>query len=129
MNGKEMVSLLRALADPTRLAILELLMQGAYCNCEIGTEFGLPNNLISHHLKVLREAGLIEASRSASDARWIHYAINKESLGRARALITAFLDPARVMERCPQECRPATSTSVTQQKLTAEFSGVVGGYS
>jgi len=104
MNDERIVSLLRALADPTRLAILELLMQGAYCNCEIGTEFGLPNNLISHHLRVLREVGLIEASRSGSDARWIHYSINKESLGRARAWIAAFLDPARVMERRPQEC-------------------------
>jgi len=76
--------------------------------------FGLPNNLISHHLKVLREAGLIEASRSATDARWIHYSINKESLGRARARIAALLDSSRVKQRCPGECRPVAFVDATQ---------------
>jgi len=87
---------LKMLGDPTRLAIFDLLMQGVQCNCELGDELKLPMNLISHHLKVLRDAGLVEAERDAVDARWIYYSINRQALDRLRAQLSAFLDPARI---------------------------------
>jgi len=49
---------LKALADPIRLAILRLLREGTCCNCEIAPALGLSNSLASHHLRILREAGL-----------------------------------------------------------------------
>lgn len=52
-----------ALSDPARLAILEALGRGTRCVCELGPELGLAQNLLSYHLRVLREAGLVTGSR------------------------------------------------------------------
>jgi ArsR family transcriptional regulator len=97
---------LKLLADPTRMRIFDLLMQGVQCNCEIGDALGISPNLISHHLGALRRAGLINVERDASDARWLYYSINRDSLRDARASLVAFMDEGRIQERQPQ-CGPA----------------------
>ena len=106
---------LKVLADPTRLAILELLMNGLQCNCNLGDRMGLPMNLVSHHLKVLREAGLVTFSRDTQDGRWIYYAIDAEGIARLNEALAAFLNPERIMNR-PPVCGPkkagVRSTSV-----------------
>ncbi len=101
----ELVNTLKVLGDPTRLAIFDLLMQGVQCNCEIGDQLKLPMNLISHHLKVLRDAGLVDAERDSIDARWVYYSINKRAINQLRAQFDAFLDPQRIKPRLPT-CGP-----------------------
>ena len=96
---------LRALGDPTRLRVFDLLMQGVQCNCELVGALGLAPNLISHHLGVLRRAGLITATRDPDDARWIYYAVDRAALERLNAALGRFLDPARIQPRQPQ-CGP-----------------------
>ncbi len=95
----------QVLGDPTRLAVFALLMQGVQCNCELGGKLGLPMNLISHHLKVLRDAGLVDAERDAIDARWVYYSINTGALTQLHDQLSAFLDPGRVVPRLPT-CGP-----------------------
>ncbi len=92
---------LKVLADPNRIAILDLLMQGLQCNCYLGDRLGLPMNLISHHLKVLREAGLVNVERDPLDARWVYYSVSPERLLEMREQISAFLDPQRIQARLP----------------------------
>ncbi len=104
-RDERLLALLKALADPRRLAILRLLQQGTYCNCELGQELGLAPNLISHHLKVLREAGLVNADRHPTDARWVLYNLDGAVLDEARALSATLLDPALIGERVPASCR------------------------
>jgi protein-tyrosine-phosphatase len=58
-----------ALGDPARLAIVDALTLGDAAPGEIGQALGLPTNLVAHHLKVLRESGLIARSRSEGDRR------------------------------------------------------------
>jgi ArsR family transcriptional regulator, arsenate/arsenite/antimonite-responsive transcriptional repressor len=55
----EMASLLKILSEPNRLRILEKIMEGVQCNCELGSALQMAPNLISHHLSVLRDAGVI----------------------------------------------------------------------
>jgi ArsR family transcriptional regulator, arsenate/arsenite/antimonite-responsive transcriptional repressor len=43
-------------------------MEGVHCNCELGEALDMAPNLISHHLSVLRKAGLVEVERDAFDA-------------------------------------------------------------
>ena len=110
MDGKrpnivELATVLKALSDPTRLVILDLLMEGVQCNCYLGDRLGLPMNLISHHLKVLRQAGLVKAERDPLDARWIYHSVNQEELARLRERLSAFLDPGRIQLRLPM-CGP-----------------------
>jgi DNA-binding transcriptional ArsR family regulator len=69
----EMVPLLRALADETRLKIFALLTREELCVCEIEDVLGLPQSLVSNHLAVLRRAGLVRWRRDAEDSRWIFY--------------------------------------------------------
>ena len=90
---------LKVLAEPKRLLIIHLLMEGVQCNCELGDALKLPPNLISHHLRMLREAGLIDVERDAVDARWIYYSINRTALAELNKTFGAFFDPDRIKPR------------------------------
>jgi ArsR family transcriptional regulator len=59
------------LVEPQRIKILRLLRGGERCVCEIEHALGLPQNLVSHHLRVLREAGLVSARK---EGQFVHYA-------------------------------------------------------
>lgn len=109
---KELARILRVLSDPTRLAILDLLMQGIQCNCEIGGNLQLPMNLISHHLKALRDAGLVRAERDPVDARWVYYSVDRAALTELRDRLGAFLDPGRIRQRVPS-CGPRVPEAET----------------
>lgn len=96
---------LKVLGEPSRLQIFQLLLQGTYCNCELGKALSMAPNLISHHLRVLREAGLITAARDPRDARWVYYSINREALETLHRLCGELFDPCRLGERQPA-CGP-----------------------
>ncbi len=101
----ELSNMLKVLGDPSRASVFDLLMQGVQCNCELGDQLKMPMNLISHHLRVLRDAGLVNAERDAMDARWIYYSVNQKTLARMRERLDAFLDPKRIQPRQPA-CGP-----------------------
>ena len=61
---------LTVLADPTRLAVLDFLLKGPGTVKEINMGIRIAQNLLSHHLKVLREAGLVVASREGKAVRY-----------------------------------------------------------
>lgn len=99
---------LKVLAEPKRLLIVHLLMEGVQCNCELGDALKLPPNLISHHLRMLREAGLIDVERDAVDARWVYYSLNRAALDELNTAFGSFFDPDRVKPRRPT-CGPQSS--------------------
>ncbi len=96
---EEAVVVLQALADANRLRILNVLMQGDSCNCELNERLGLPPNLLSHHLRALRQAGLVRSRRDAVDGRWSYYVVSKDTLAHWQGWFQEFLDPARVRKR------------------------------
>ena len=96
---------LDALSHPKRLAIFDMLMGGVQCNCEIHAQLGLSLSLISHHMRILEEAGLVRSQRDLNDARWIYYAIEPAALGDLHSVLDAFLDEARIQPRSPA-CGP-----------------------
>ncbi len=96
---------LKIIAEPKRLLILNLLMEGVQCNCELGEALDMPPNLISHHLRILREAGLVDVERDALDARWVYYSINREVLDELNEDFGIFFDPSRIKPRRPN-CGP-----------------------
>lgn len=100
---------LKVLAEPNRLLIINLLMQGTQCNCMLGDALNMAPNLISHHLGVLREAGLVHLERDPLDARWVYYSINCEALTQLNAALGEFLNPERVSSQnkpCSPELTP-----------------------
>jgi DNA-binding transcriptional ArsR family regulator len=102
----EAAAFLKLMADPTRRRIFLVLMQGETCNCEMVGLLGLPQNLISHHLRQLRQAGLISARRDAGDRRWIFYAVEQATLRRVHQELGLLFSPEQVGERAP-DCGPA----------------------
>ncbi len=89
LNEDEAVTqsrLLKALADPTRLRILSLLSrhEGEVCVFEIVESFTLEQPTISHHLRILRDAGLVDCRKKGL---WAYYYVRREALNRAREVI------------------------------------------
>jgi ArsR family transcriptional regulator len=78
------VLLLQAVADPTRLAILrQLSADGPVCACDFTDCCDVSQPTVSHHLKVLREAGWVDTERRAN---WIYYRLRPEAVARFRRL-------------------------------------------
>ena len=80
--------LLKALADPTRLRILSLLSryEGEVCVFEIVESFTLEQPTISHHLRILRDAGLVDCRKKGL---WAYYYVRREALSRAQEVINS----------------------------------------
>jgi len=70
----------KALADPTRLRIMNLLMEAPLCVCELGQVLHLPQPLISRHLAYLKNAGLVQDQRQGMR---VQYSINLDCQNRA----------------------------------------------
>lgn len=64
---------LAALADPVRLRIINVLAGGSRCVCDLHARVPVAANLLSYHLRVLREAGLVTATRRG---RWVDYRLD-----------------------------------------------------
>lgn len=99
---------LKLLANPKRLQLIHLLMEGVQCNCELGDALDMAPNLISHHLGLLRDAGLVDVERDAVDARWLYYSINEEALAQLNAAYGTFFNLERIKPRRPT-CGPGSS--------------------
>lgn len=107
-NLQVLADRLKVLAEPKRLLILHQLIEGVQCNCELGDALQMPPNLISHHLSVLRKAGLVDIERDAVDARWIYYSINQTALAELNETFGVFFNPDRIKPRRPT-CGPQSS--------------------
>lgn len=78
------VALLQAVADPIRWTVLHLLARSPACVCNLQEHVPIAGNLLSYHLKVLRDAGLVTSSRRG---RWIDYALADDALDRLRSAL------------------------------------------
>ncbi|HWR56148.1 MAG TPA: metalloregulator ArsR/SmtB family transcription factor [Negativicutes bacterium] len=67
----------KALGDETRLKIIALLFNKELCVCDIFAAFNLSQPAISHHLKILKQAGVVNDNRVG---KWIYYGLNPEAL-------------------------------------------------
>lgn len=79
MEVDHSVALLAAVADPIRWAVLRQLAGGDACVCELQAQADVAPNLLSYHLKVLRDAGLVTSRRRG---RWIDYQLAEDALRR-----------------------------------------------
>ena len=97
------VGVFAALADPVRLRILGALADSSRCVCDIHTAVPIAANLLSYHLRVLRESGLIEGSRRG---RWIDYRLTAEAGPLIANAIgaTGFLATVDQPPGCLREC-------------------------
>jgi ArsR family transcriptional regulator, arsenate/arsenite/antimonite-responsive transcriptional repressor len=93
------VLLFHALSDPTRLELLERLKTGEQCVCELTDVMRAGQSRLSFHLKVLKDAGLLQDRR---DGRWMYYSINVEALEE--------------LEECLSELKQASKTNASSSR-------------
>jgi ArsR family transcriptional regulator, arsenate/arsenite/antimonite-responsive transcriptional repressor len=77
---------LAALADPVRLAIVGVLADGERCVCELLDRVEVAGNLLSYHLRVLRDAGLVQATKRG---RWVDYRLDGDGFAALWAALAA----------------------------------------
>ncbi|MFC6171108.1 ArsR/SmtB family transcription factor [Loigolactobacillus jiayinensis] len=75
MDYQNYVQMLKAMADPNRLKIIDLLSCGSLCACDILTHFDFSQPTLSHHMKVLQSAGIVTARK---EGKWQHYTLRAE---------------------------------------------------
>src|SRR6188768_1004787 len=86
-QAEQVAPLLKALADPVRLRLLSLVAShdgGEACICDLNDAFDLSQPTISHHLKVLHEAGLLERTKRGV---WVFYRVEAAALANVAALL------------------------------------------
>ena len=86
-DAADLAKVFKALADPVRLRLFSLIASfdgGQACVCDLTGEFDVSQPTISHHLKVLRDAGLVDSERRAT---WVYYWVLPEALARLSSLL------------------------------------------
>ena len=87
----ETLSPLRALAEPLRWRIVELLADEELCVCHIVEELGVAQPLVSHHLRILRDAGLVDTERYRY---WTYYRLCPKALAPLRDRLEKLVSPS-----------------------------------
>lgn len=102
---REHAALLRALADEARLEIVGRLAAagGPVCVCDLTPGLGLSQPTVSHHLKVLRDAGVVRSERRGT---WVHYALELSVIGSLGQLIGQLAPPRVAAAPCTESCAP-----------------------
>jgi ArsR family transcriptional regulator len=91
-QAEVITGLLKALADPVRLRLMSLIAAAEEaCVCDLTAPFDVSQPTISHHLKVLREAGLVDSERRGT---WVWYRARRDALDAVGGLFTNTLAPA-----------------------------------
>ncbi|MCG6956058.1 MAG: metalloregulator ArsR/SmtB family transcription factor [Gemmatimonadetes bacterium] len=97
-----LLPILQALADENRLRILDALREGERCVCVLQERVGVSQSLLSHHLRVLRDAGVVTDRK---EGRWVHYSLSQRALEE----LDCFLRDLREDAPSPgpgMDCRP-----------------------
>jgi ArsR family transcriptional regulator, arsenate/arsenite/antimonite-responsive transcriptional repressor len=92
-QATELAAMFKALGDPVRLRLLSLIAShpgGEACVCEISTTFDVSQPTISHHLKLLRSAGLLDSERRGT---WVYYWVIPSALQQLSSVLHVETNP------------------------------------
>ncbi len=112
------LALLQAIADPVRWTVLERLADGTHCVCDLRAHVDVSDTLLSYHLRILRDAGLVTTARRG---RWVDYTLAPDALARLAQALPAASSLA------PQEPATVASSLATASSMaSATLSGGSG---
>ncbi|MCX7780815.1 MAG: metalloregulator ArsR/SmtB family transcription factor [Negativicutes bacterium] len=94
---KKLAIFFKALGDETRLSIVKLLIGKELCVCDIIDAFNMSQPAISHHLKILKHAGIVNDSRYG---KWIYYSLNPQALEMMEKFLLELKPGIHVKKRC-----------------------------
>lgn len=85
----ETAKVFKALCDPNRLTIIEMLQHGELCACQILEELNIGQSTLSHHMKSLCEADVVNCRR---EGKWMFYSLNKKGCETAYGLLSGIMN-------------------------------------
>ena len=77
IKSEQLIGVMESLSDPIRINILELMISGEICVCDVVKVTGLSQSKISYHIKILKDSGLIS---DRQEGRWVYYKLDLEVL-------------------------------------------------
>lgn len=80
----EYATAFKALGDPKRAMIVDMLSCGELCACKILEKFEMSQSTLSHHMKLLCESGLV---RGREQGKWTYYSLDADAVGRAKRFL------------------------------------------
>ena len=97
INSEQFVGIMESLSDPIRINILELMMNGEICVCDIVKVTGLSQSKISYHIKILKDSGLI---CDRQEGRWVYYKLDLEILSDIQNWMGKLIDSSKNKRNC-----------------------------
>ena len=97
INSEQFVGIMESLSDPIRINILELMMNGEICVCDIVKITGLSQSKISYHIKILKDSGLIS---DRQEGRWVYYKLDLEVLSDIQNWIGNLIQSSNNKRNC-----------------------------
>ncbi len=88
--------LFKALCDEHRVQIVQLLRRGEMCACHLQQELQIGQSTLSHHMKILCDAGLVSARK---EGRWMHYCLKSAGLREMQKYISVLLSAQEKSEK------------------------------
>lgn len=90
MDERKIALIFKAFCDENRILILKLLRSGEKCACRLLEELNISQPTLSHHMKILCDAGIITGRK---EGKWVHYSIDCHGAEVARSLLQGLLPP------------------------------------
>ncbi len=87
----------KALCDPNRLMIIEMLRGGEKCACDLLEELNISQSTLSHHMKILCESGVVNCRR---DGKWMYYSLSKKGCETLHSLLAEMMESAVLTDMC-----------------------------
>ena len=97
MDERKIADIFKSLSDENRIRILKLLCSGEKCACKLLEELNISQPTLSHHMKILRDAGIVTGRR---EGKWTHYSICCEGVREVRSLMRELLPGANMPADC-----------------------------
>ncbi|MCA0374900.1 MAG: metalloregulator ArsR/SmtB family transcription factor [Gemmatimonadetes bacterium] len=113
-------ALFHALSDETRLEILELLRDGERCVCELQAELDAAQSRLSFHLRVLREAGLVNDRR---EGRWMYYTLATSTFAEVHASLARLSGSDAAVPGAPKTAKAATAGAKRALRVVTDCCG------
>ena len=88
-NYENIAQVFKAFCDPNRIIILELLQNGEKCPCMLQEKLNISQSTLSHHLKVLHDAGIINCHK---EGKWTQCSLSEEGCKNAKKLLNEIID-------------------------------------
>ena len=97
MDVQKIAGIFKALGDENRIRILKMLQSGENCACKLLEELNISQPTLSHHMKILCDAGIIKGRK---EGKWTYYSVNCEGVRTVRELLRGLLSAENIPEDC-----------------------------